>query len=136
MIVIEDRSTRPPWVFGRRLQLRDPHRSAAAGRPATAAVLLRPRRRARPRLTTAPASRTTFVPAATPPPAGVQAFKDEFGFRYDGQGNRIDARGNIISPQSTRALEFGHGGSAMASVRVVAAISAAFASPPVTSPPA
>jgi hypothetical protein len=41
-------------------------------------------------------------PAPPPPPAGVQAFKDEFGFRYDGQGNRIDARGNIISPQSTR----------------------------------
>lgn len=43
----------------------------------------------------------TYVPAATTPPAGVQAFRDEFGFRYDGQGNRIDARGNIISPQST-----------------------------------
>ena len=24
--------------------------------------------------------------------------KDEYGFRYDGQGNRLDARGNIISP--------------------------------------
>ncbi|SEO63237.1 hypothetical protein SAMN02990966_02368 [Rhodospirillales bacterium URHD0017] len=24
--------------------------------------------------------------------------KDEYGFRYDDQGNRIDARGNIISP--------------------------------------
>jgi hypothetical protein len=52
--------------------------------------------------TAAPASRTTYVPAATTPPAGVQAFRDEYGFRYDGQGNRIDARGNIISPQSTR----------------------------------
>ena len=52
--------------------------------------------------TTAPASTTTVVPAATTPPAGVQAFRDEYGFRYDGQGNRIDARGNIISPQSTR----------------------------------
>jgi hypothetical protein len=41
-------------------------------------------------------------PAPPPPPAGVQAFRDEYGFRYDGQGNRIDARGNIISPQSTR----------------------------------
>jgi hypothetical protein len=41
-------------------------------------------------------------PAPPPPPVGVQAFKDEFGFRYDGQGNRIDARGNIISPQSTQ----------------------------------
>ena len=26
------------------------------------------------------------------------AFKDEYGFRYDAQGNRLDARGNIISP--------------------------------------
>jgi hypothetical protein len=25
--------------------------------------------------------------------------KDEYGFRYDSQGNRLDARGNIISPQ-------------------------------------
>ena len=41
-------------------------------------------------------------PAPPPPPAGVQAFKDEFGFRYDGLGNRLDARGNIISSQSTR----------------------------------
>jgi hypothetical protein len=52
--------------------------------------------------TAAPASRTTYVPAATRPPAGVEAFRDEYGFRYDGQGNRLDARGNIISPQSTR----------------------------------
>jgi hypothetical protein len=28
------------------------------------------------------------------------AFKDEYGFRYDAQGNRLDARGNIISPQT------------------------------------
>ena len=26
--------------------------------------------------------------------------KDEYGFRYDSQGNRLDARGNIISPQT------------------------------------
>jgi hypothetical protein len=26
------------------------------------------------------------------------AFKDEYGFRYDSQGNRLDARGKIISP--------------------------------------
>ena len=44
----------------------------------------------------------TYAPAATTPPAGVQAFRDEYGFRYDGQGNRLDAQGNIISPQSTR----------------------------------
>jgi hypothetical protein len=41
-------------------------------------------------------------PVPPPPPAGVQAFRDEYGFRYDGQGNRLDARGNIISPQSTQ----------------------------------
>jgi hypothetical protein len=41
-------------------------------------------------------------PAPPPPPIGVQAYRDEYGFRYDGQGNRLDARGNIISPQSTR----------------------------------
>lgn len=29
------------------------------------------------------------------------ATTDEFGFRYDAQGNRIDRNGNIISPQST-----------------------------------
>ena len=43
-----------------------------------------------------------YVPPAPPsPPAGVQASRDEYGFRYDGLGNRTDARGNIISPQST-----------------------------------
>jgi hypothetical protein len=41
-------------------------------------------------------------PAPPPPPAGVQAFRDEYGFRYDGQGNRLDRYGNIISPQSTQ----------------------------------
>jgi hypothetical protein len=28
------------------------------------------------------------------------AFTDEYGFRYDDQGNRLDARGNIISPRT------------------------------------
>ena len=28
------------------------------------------------------------------------AFRDEYGFRYDAQGNRLDARGNVISPQT------------------------------------
>ena len=32
---------------------------------------------------------------------GVEVFRDEYGFRYDSQGNRIDRFGNIISPQST-----------------------------------
>jgi len=27
-------------------------------------------------------------------------FKDEYGFRYDDQGNRLDARGNVISPRT------------------------------------
>jgi hypothetical protein len=35
------------------------------------------------------------IPANRP-----ERFKDEYGFRYDGRGNRIDARGNIISPQT------------------------------------
>jgi len=26
------------------------------------------------------------------------AFRDEYGFRYDNEGNRLDARGNVISP--------------------------------------
>jgi hypothetical protein len=50
-------------------------------------------------VTTYPAPTPTY--AAPTPPAGQQAFRDEYGFRYDGQGNRIDSRGNIISPQST-----------------------------------
>ena len=50
----------------------------------------------------APVPVYAYVPPVPPgPPAGVQAFRDEYGFRYDGQGNRIDARGNIISPHST-----------------------------------
>jgi hypothetical protein len=51
---------------------------------------------------TTPTPAYVHVPPVPPgPPAGVQAFRDEYGFRYDGQGNRIDARGNIISPHST-----------------------------------
>lgn len=45
----------------------------------------------------------TYAPAYVEPSAattGQLAFRDEFGFRYDAQGNRIDARGNIISPQT------------------------------------
>ena len=38
---------------------------------------------------------------ATAPSGPREAtFKDEFGFRYDAQGNRLDLRGNIISPQT------------------------------------
>ena len=38
------------------------------------------------------------MPAQTGPRQA--AFKDEYGFRYDSEGNRLDARGNIISPQT------------------------------------
>jgi len=66
--------------------------------------------------TTAPAAPTYYGPATTvstttystppvapqpTPTAGVETFRDEYGFRYDGQGNRLDRNGNIISPQST-----------------------------------
>ncbi|MFI5002119.1 MAG: hypothetical protein ACHQK9_19730 [Reyranellales bacterium] len=30
-----------------------------------------------------------------------EAFKDEFGFRYDRDGNRLDRHGHVISPHST-----------------------------------
>jgi hypothetical protein len=36
-----------------------------------------------------------------PRTTGVEATRDEYGFRYDAQGNRIDRNGRIISPQST-----------------------------------
>jgi hypothetical protein len=42
--------------------------------------------------------------AAGPEPMPAQtgprqvAFRDEYGFRYDSEGNRLDARGNVISP--------------------------------------
>jgi hypothetical protein len=48
---------------------------------------------------------TVYVPAPSPPPAvqpdTVSPSRDEYGFRYDAKGNRIDRYGNIISPQST-----------------------------------
>lgn len=31
-----------------------------------------------------------------------EAFKDEYGFRYDSRGDRIDAAGRRISPRSTQ----------------------------------
>ena len=48
-----------------------------------------------------PGYSTTYATTTTTYTTGGQAFRDEYGFRYDGQGNRIDARGNIISPHST-----------------------------------
>jgi hypothetical protein len=49
------------------------------------------------------ASASTDMATAPSGPSGgprEATFKDEFGFRYDAQGNRLDARGNIISPQT------------------------------------
>lgn len=37
-----------------------------------------------------------YAPQPTPAP-----FRDEFGFRYDGEGNRLDANGQIIDPHTT-----------------------------------
>lgn len=41
-------------------------------------------------------------PEMAPMQAGPHqpAMRDEFGFKYDAQGNRLDARGNIISPKT------------------------------------
>jgi hypothetical protein len=57
-------------------------------------------------MATAPAPQMQMAPQMASPPMPAQTgprqatFKDEFGFRYDAQGNRLDARGNIISPQT------------------------------------
>jgi len=46
------------------------------------------------------------APMMTPAPQYMRsgphavAFKDEYGFRYDSEGNRLDARGNVISPHT------------------------------------
>ena len=57
----------------------------------------------------APPMAQPMAPQMTSPPMDTRpaqsgprqaAFKDEYGFRYDAQGNRLDARGNIISPQT------------------------------------
>ncbi|HEY6980615.1 hypothetical protein [Reyranella sp.] len=54
----------------------------------------------------APPPTTVYVPTASPPPPPpqpdtVSPSRDEYGFRYDAKGNRIDRYGNIISPHST-----------------------------------
>lgn len=52
-------------------------------------------------MATAPAAQAPqMAPMPTQTGPRQSAFKDEFGFRYDAQGNRLDARGNIISPQT------------------------------------
>lgn len=52
--------------------------------------------------TPAPAPVTPYVETRNSNTTGVQAFRDEYGFRYDAEGNRLDRNGNIISPQSTQ----------------------------------
>jgi hypothetical protein len=50
-----------------------------------------------------------YAPASVPAPyvepraatTGTEVSRDEFGFRYDAEGNRLDRNGRIISPQST-----------------------------------
>ncbi len=52
----------------------------------------------------APAPAYAPEPYVAPQPVrttGQPAFHDEFGFRYDDQGNRLDRNGRIISPQTT-----------------------------------
>ena len=59
----------------------------------------------------APSASYTAVHSATRAPTpdvgyrtattGTTAFQDEFGFRYDAEGNRLDRNGRIISPQTT-----------------------------------
>ena len=41
------------------------------------------------------------APYVGPRTTGVETSRDEYGFRYDAQGNRIDRHGRLISPQST-----------------------------------
>jgi hypothetical protein len=52
----------------------------------------------------APAVQYVYMPSAYDrrvATTGVEVFRDEYGFRYDSQGNRLDRFGNIVSPQST-----------------------------------
>ncbi len=64
----------------------------------------------RPSQTTTTYTTYSTAPAYTPAPAyadqqspaiGVAVSTDEFGFRYDGQGNRVDRNGRIIDPHTT-----------------------------------
>jgi hypothetical protein len=54
-----------------------------------------------PHYTPAPAAAPYYVEQRAVATTGTPAFQDEFGFRYDADGNRLDRRGRIISPQST-----------------------------------
>jgi hypothetical protein len=42
------------------------------------------------------------LPPVETPPAGVVAFKDEYGNMYDGQGNRVDTQGRILAPPASK----------------------------------
>jgi hypothetical protein len=53
-----------------------------------------------PQYTAAPAP-APYVEQRTAATTGTPVFQDEFGFRYDAEGNRLDRQGRIISPQST-----------------------------------
>jgi hypothetical protein len=54
-----------------------------------------------PNMAAAPAPvRPRMSGAGQPGPDGT--FRDEYGFRYDAQGNRIDARGRIMPPPVSR----------------------------------
>lgn len=56
---------------------------------------------ANPNMAAAPApARVRSGGAGQPGPDGT--FRDEYGFRYDAQGNRIDGRGRIMPPPMSR----------------------------------
>jgi hypothetical protein len=64
-------------------------RTVVSPQPAQAAVIYAP----------AP---VVYTPAPRPlPPDTVGPSRDEYGFRYDARGNRIDQSGRFISPHST-----------------------------------
>ena len=70
--------------------------------PAGSGAAMNPSMATAPAAQMAPAQMGAPQMAPMPAQSGPRqaAFKDEFGFRYDAQGNRLDARGNIISPQT------------------------------------
>lgn len=54
-----------------------------------------------PNMASAPAMQSEMAPPMASQTGPHRAeFRDEYGFRYDAQGNRLDARGNIISPHT------------------------------------
>lgn len=55
-----------------------------------------------PNMAAAPAPARPRMGAASSQPGPDGTFRDEYGFRYDAQGNRIDGRGRIIAPPMSR----------------------------------